>query len=305
MSELQTQPQVIEVGGHNYTIRPFKGSKGLRAMAIVSQLSGKIRPIMREMGEFQTEYRSTNFLRITRDLAETRVIEAKAQKDEYEAWIESQVKDDLFKTQDEERIARSQMNGFMSRVDTWQGYLDGPLRDRDYLDIPQSPSGEEMFMAVFPTVFNYAERQVLQIIGLLLVEDSTLKQWRDSGPDLSPDDGPSHIEQELVKFGEEITDELDLDEVAEMVVVAVEIMATHYKDKADRLGKRLRKVRDKFRTIQEEEMSPTTPKIGTLQKLDSEETNNDSSTSSPEPTDGIQTEPSSKSSGETSSPSMI
>lgn len=64
----------VTIGDTEYTIRPFKGFKFVRAGRIVAQISNQWKAVIEALGEFTREYESLNSLRITRDMARQREV---------------------------------------------------------------------------------------------------------------------------------------------------------------------------------------------------------------------------------------
>lgn len=142
--------------------------------------------------------------------------------------------------------------------------------EQGYMEVPGVPDTGEVIFAVFPSVFEVAETEIIRLLALIAIPNSELKK---------ADEG-DRLDETLDTFGRELLYEGELDQLAELVVIAYEMLGEQFAGKQDRLGKlRLAFLRETSRT--------TT-------------TRSNSSTDSPPPTDGPAAKSSSKSRGRTS-----
>jgi len=143
--------------------------------------------------------------------------------------------------------------------------------DQGFIEIPGVPGIEDIVFAVFPSVFEVAETEIVKLLALIAIPNSELKKA----------DEDDQLDDALTKYGRDLLYEGDLDQLAELVIIAYEMLAEQFAGKQDRLGKlRLAFLRETSQTPQ------------------SSSTN--SSTDSPSATDGPAAKSSSKSRGRTS-----
>ena len=142
--------------------------------------------------------------------------------------------------------------------------------EQGYIEIPGVPDTGEIVFAVFPSVFDVAETEVVRLLALIAMPNSELKAA----------DEADQLDEALSRFGRELLYEGELAELAELVLIAYEMLGEQFAGKQDRLGKlRLAFLRETSRT-------PTTSES--------------SSTVSPRSMDGPAAKSSSKSRGRTS-----
>lgn len=250
----------ITVGDRIYTIEAFRGSKGVRVLAAVAAIGKQAKPVLDEWNTYDRLYRENNSAIITRELAEVRAAQA---------------------PDDESRLH-------------WQRFLDGPLKDRVSVSIPQSPTMDQKLITFFPQFFEMAEDEVTRLLALMLIPNVEMKAARRDGS----------LAEKLQALGEEILDELEIQEMATLILTCVEIIQEQFKDTQDTVGKFRELLASRQPSVdqeQEVENDPRqmTPVVGSVVPQTPSEP---SSTDSPAPMDGPLTESSSENSGLTSMP---
>lgn len=144
------------------------------------------------------------------------------------------------------------------------------FNEQGYMEVPGVPDTGEVIFAVFPSVFEVAETEIIRLLALIAIPNSELKKA----------DEDARLDEALDTFGRDLLYEGELDQLAELVVIAYEMLGEQFAGKQDRLGKlRLAFLRETSRTAT---------------------TKSSSSTDSPSPTDGPAAKSSSKSRGRTS-----
>ena len=227
-AERQTE---FRVGDRVMRVRPFKGSKGVRALAILSRVGDRMPAVWESIAKFEEQYRERNFLTITRDQAEYRVVESQNTIAELEARLSAVPED----ADPEERVALGQLIRAHERSkDDWARMLACPLRERAELRVPQSPSNELRGLAVFPVLWDIAEPEMTALLGLVLIDDDELRQARLDG----------RADEAIAELGARLLDELELDEVADLMMTALEASVERYQGRMGRLGKRAARLRE-------------------------------------------------------------
>lgn len=311
-------PPVYTVGGEDYVIRPFKGSKGVRAFAVLSRLGDRMRPIMEADAEFVRTYSEVNVQRVTRGMGEFRRSQAQADIRDLEIKakeVESVVPEEDTTAEDHEawRDATKQAIalGIEDRqriVEHWTRQLEGPLKEMDHIEIPREPAVPARIANVMMLLWNVAEPEMTMLLGLALIDDKALKEARGT---------PDGAEKAIRDLGLEALDDLYIDQCGEVILSALEVAAARMQSKAGELGNRARalwetwaKTRARATETEDEEQ----PRAGTVESRtfdpDAAKTQEDqptspggsetSSTPSPTDTDGTPTESSSENSGTTS-----
>ncbi len=270
----------VRIGDKIHKIKPFKGSKGVRAFAIISRVSRHIGAVMGAIEEFEREYRQRNDLTITRDLCRYRVAtcqnriaslerdladlapdkidekresltaqlaeavaaeESKPEPTERRTTLERRLKD----LDDAPRV-REHVQVLIAdeeaSIQDWQRMLTGALADTDSITVPKSPSGQQKWMAGFPKVWELAEAEATMLLGLLLIEDDDLKAARDE----------NRAEKAIMDMGEQALDELEVDEVGDLVVTAAEYALHRYRPRMARLGDRVEALQGTLTPSQDE-----------------------------------------------------
>ncbi len=143
--------------------------------------------------------------------------------------------------------------------------------DQGFLEVPGVASTEEVIFKVFPAVFDVAEQEVVRLLALIAIPNSDLRSANE-------DDS---IDEVLERFGRDLLYEGELHELAELVIVAYEMLGEQFAGKEERLGK--------LRALVTGQTVSETPK-------------QTSSTASPPPTGGRAQKSSSRSRGKTSAP---
>jgi hypothetical protein len=129
--------------------------------------------------------------------------------------------------------------------------------------IPQPPSLMEQIIAVFPSVFEVAEGEVLELLALLVMSNSELRKA----------DNEDRVDDALKEKAKEIMFEADLDQMIDLLAMAQEVLQEQFAGKEDKLGKLKSLI---FRGAEEENSDNGTTKPT-------------SSTSSPDITSGTET----------------
>lgn len=144
------------------------------------------------------------------------------------------------------------------------------------IEVPVSPKTWEQVAAVFPSIFGAARDEVVKLLALLTTPNSKLREWDDADT----------VDDELTKAGKALLHDADFDEYVDLIVAAAEVIQEQFKGKSDVVGK--------LAGLWSGQKAKAT---GSRKKPES-------STASPELTDGAEPKPSSGSSGARSSRSV-
>jgi hypothetical protein len=308
----------FRVGDRVYEVRPFKGSKGVRAFAIGSRILEHGKALWEANARFVRDYREVNPLRITRDLANYRIAQQDSRIQDLERQYEREDYEELLKELGQEKLEGAEREKILAdrrlaveqmilasratKAD-WERQLTGPLAEKDEIVVPQDPTWQVQIAALFPLLWKVAEPEMTMLLGLALIPDEEIKKARQEGEGGKPDDV-------IRRFGEDLLDELEIDEIGSMLLASLEVAAERYQSRSGDLGNRLAAFRARYLTAaepkEEEKPSgvPDEPVVGGFEGMEDEEppseSSDSSSTASDGPTDGPQSAPSSELSGATS-----
>lgn len=268
----------VKVGDGEVVIEPFKGYKGARAGRLFGRISRHWPEIVDKMAEFRRGYGEKHYRRITRAMAETRS-------------VADQVTDESLT--DEQR---EELQSVMDRTAAmYQRLLDGELKEKPHVDLPEVPSQAEEIAAVFGDVFKVAEKELLELLALLVTPNRDLKKAYKDG-------GDAAVDALLVEVGDDLLFDADLEDLVALAVEGYEVLRAQLDVKGSAMGKLLSLIGSGGRTTSvPPQPSPTEPEP-TSSTSPSTSTSPDSSTDSPAPTDGAPVESSSELAG-VSSPS--
>jgi hypothetical protein len=234
--------QQVIVGERTLPIPRFTGFKAKRAGAILARL-GRASPELEELAAtFRTRYRERNRLQITRAMAKM------------------------------PRFAREDGSPLFS---------DEDFAGRDYVEIPAEPDGNELLMALFPFVWEKAEPEVVQLLALVLIPNTELRQA----------DLDDQVDDKLRSFGTELLHEGSVEELLEAILIAGDVLREQFRGKRERLGLLMSILRGR-----QDSTETTEARSDSSPTRTSSETS--SSTDSPPPTDGQPSTPSTGSRGE-------
>lgn len=268
----------VKVGDREVVIEPFKGYKGARAGRLFGRISRHWPEIVDKMADFSREYGEKHYKRITRAMAETRS-------------VAETIVDDGELT-GEQRAAMQAAADRMAAV--YQRMLDGELKDKPYVDLPEVPSQAEQIAAVFGDVFEVAEKQLLELLALLITPNKDLKRaYKDAG-----EDGVNTLLQEVA---EDLLFDAELEDLVALTVEGYEVLRKQLDVKGAAMGKLQSLLSSGGRTTSApSQQQPVSSE--TSSTIPSTSTSPGSSTDSPAPTDGAPTGSSSELAG-VSSPS--
>ena len=300
------------IGDSIYTVRSFKGSKGVRAFGIISRiLREKFRPVWEADARFQRDYRELSALKITRGLAHYRVEQANAAIAGLEAEAEAHTAkrdepgEQSLEDHQQEIDERIEAIGHLIRVqeinrDQWQRLLEGALAEVEEIQVPRDPDSQARFAHAFPLLWDVAEDEMTMLLGLALIPDEDLKAARQEG-------GSEAAETAIRDLGLEALDYLEMDEIAGLMLSVAEVAVERAGGVGGDLGKRWATLQERLWPSRTEEEAETPnlkeePTVGTFVGHEEEPPSGseNSSTDSPADTTGPPSESSLANSGATS-----
>lgn len=259
----------VKLGDREVVIEPFKGYKAKRVGRLVARLSKHVPEFIDQMAEFRRDYATKHYRRITKGMALQRA-------------IPNTVEDD--KIPEDQRAA---LQASLDRVAAgYQALLDGELQDKDHVDLPEEPSGQEVVLAVFGKAWDIAEEETLEVLALLVAPNADLRQaYRDDG-----------VEEYLKDLADDLMFDANVEDLVELAVVGVETIRAQFAGKAGAVGKLISLLSST------DQATPESPSPAAQQETPTTSTppSPSSSTDSPEPTGGAPDERSSELAGASS-----
>lgn len=150
---------------------------------------------------------------------------------------------------------------------------DEDFEGKKYVELPRSPSKAQMFASVFPQIMEAAEGDVMTLFALVLAPNKELEEADENDA----------VDEYLKKSTKALLHEAFADQLLDAAIVVAQVLADQFANKIDEVGKAAASLQG--------QMSP-----------EANSTNSpESSTDSPTPTDGNETESSTGSSGANSS----
>lgn len=157
-----------------------------------------------------------------------------------------------------------------------------------YVDLPGVPSAEERLMFAFPRAFRLAREEVTKLLALIVISNDDLRNGDIAGD----------VEERLEKLGQELIHGGEVGEIVELLAATVD----HVKGQLAQHGEAVGKLRDFLRRASSQDpQEDTEDRKTTVEPMRVVAEQPPSSTSSPAPTDGDETEPSTALTGATSS----
>ena len=146
----------IEVGGESRPLEPFSTGKVGQMIRLASQLGKEWAAIQNAVTDYRRTYGEENKVITTRDMVFDRMEYC---RDMLAAATTDEAKEE-----------------WTAVIAGWQRRLDGPLKDKDSMELPGEPTGQEVAGAVVPTAFQEAEPLIIRLLGLVVAKDADLKR---------------------------------------------------------------------------------------------------------------------------------
>lgn len=166
----------------------------------------------------------------------------------------------------------------MAKLPRFQRTIDGETRplftEEDFaqaggaIKVPQDPPRQEVILAVFPLAFKHVEKQLVELLALVIAPNSELQREDESGT----------VDEYLTREGKRLLHEATIDQLLELAVAAIEQVSAALA--GDSLGKAVAAATGRQQEPQE---TPVTATPEPTQRSTPE-----SPTGSPEPTAGVE-----------------
>lgn len=196
----------VEIGGDARPIPPFCTAKIGQMFRVAASLGKEWAAVQNAVAEFRRGYAETNKVRTTRDEVAERL---EAARDMVEAASSDEARAEW------ESVAKG-----------WQRRLDGPLKDRDAIELPVEPTWQEIAGAVVPAAFEEAEPLVVSLLGLLAITNDELFEA----------DKQARRDEAVRELGMDIYYKSTPDEALELLNVGFELFLGDTEARRKRLG---------------------------------------------------------------------
>lgn len=229
------------IGDRTIEVRPFKAYKATLALEYLGEIGNAFPGIVQELALFDREYAKANAIEIPR------------------ATFEWRYPDDAKRVSEE----------------AWQ-------QSGGRVIMPAEPSGWEQFMHMFPKVYGEARQHVIDLITVVVIPDSDFEKWDAEG-------GEEQVDVEVQARRKTLLHEAELDQLVDLLAVTWEVLQKQFEGKAEAIRTGLRSVAGSLGVEIKED--------GTVAKSETEEQTDDPDRESP-----ASEEPTSESDSSTGSP---
>lgn len=243
----------VQIGDRQVPVPPFNGRKVILAARAIQQITKRVPDITSRMAEFSRRYSQENATVITRDMA--------------------------------------------LAIPTWREPL-AHVTDEQWserggtLTIPATPGFGEQIAAIFPDLLDAAEGEVLRLLALAVIPNSDLARAAAEGD----------VKGALAKESDRILDEASLTQLVELADATAQMIRDELEANRDPLsrlrGLVLRDAKEQDETpvedvpVEDRPVEEASDAFRQAMMEAQDQKQQDSFTSSPEPTDGPQAEPS-------------
>lgn len=258
----------VTIGGQVRTIEKFSGRKVAVSIKVLKRLATTYKTFTDEMADFRKDYAEKRPVRLTVGQVAMNVAELRGA-------IGSAASDPELEPDVKERAVRD----LTETANAYQSLLDGPLKERDFVERPGIPTAEEQMYAAIPLLMENADEELAKLLGLALMTNHEVGEARKAG----------NLDEKMDTIGNDALDVGDIDECIEAIGAAAEMLLGDLRSRKERLGK----IGALFRIEAEEEgEAQESQTTATLTSTSGRPTG---STDSPAPTDGTPTTPSTES----------
>jgi hypothetical protein len=210
----------IEVNGSQITVERFTLTKGMRVITLLQLIQRMVPDITKEIAAFRREYAADNIIELDRVQAKMRYGPTPILNDA----------GDVEKTPDGGVLTIPSPIDRMSEAD-WE-------RSGQTLKLRQSPSNEEIMLAMFPMVWEHAQAPVLRLLALVAMPNADVERYAA----VSGDELWAKVDQ----FASSVIAPAYLEEIMELAVTAAEQVEGQVMTKAKSLGDRVGKLAGLF-----------------------------------------------------------
>lgn len=204
----------VQIHNRQVEIQRFTLRKAMRVITLLGIIEKQIPEFTRLAAEYRREYRAANVLEMDR---------AQARLEYGERPVVDENGNVVFREDGSVATLPSLLDS-MSEQD-WE-------RSGQKLRFHQSPSGNEVLLAVFPQMYEQAEQPILRLLALVAMSNDDVTKYVADGT----------IWDEVDRFAEEVIAPALLEEVMELAVAAAEEVEGQVMQKAQKLEGRLGKL---------------------------------------------------------------
>lgn len=290
----------VKVGDEEITLEPFSGRKAIRVIRTIEHITKGVPAILDRWADFTREYEARNVTEMDRATAR-------------HYYRPDPVMDEVPIMDGDGNVLVDALGQVLVRrtakLDDDNRPVMGPdplghMTDEDWaasgntLRLPKSPGTEEQIAAIFPMAMELAEKEVTELLALLVMSNAELKRKARDGS----------LKDYLEERADEILDAPATD-LIELAVAAGEMVDDQFTSKVKQLGDRLpnalRLLGIKNRSQTEKRPEESLSSEATTSSDSSSETKPISSTDSPLPTGGTSEPRSTEAAGSSSPTSLV
>ncbi len=202
----------VEIGGQARPVPPFSTAKIGQMFRVAASLGSEWAAIQHATAEYRQQYAATHKVTTTRDEVAERL----------------EVARDMVGAATSD-AARAEWESVAAG---WQRRLDGPLKDKDAIELPLEATWQEIAGHVIPSAFEDAEPLIKSLLGLLVI----------SNDELFEADKADRRDQAIRELGLEVYYQSTPDEALELLNVGFEMFLGDTEARRENLGK----LRDRF-----------------------------------------------------------
>jgi hypothetical protein len=207
----------IEVHDRQITVERFTVTKGLRILTLLQLIQKMVPQISNEIADFKREYAASNVIELDRVQAKMRYGPTPIIDEHGDVVRDSATGEVLTVASPIDRMTEAD----------WE-------RSGQILRLRQSPSNEEMLLAVFPLVYEHAQAPLMRLLALVAMPNADIERYAQvSGEKLW---------EEVDEYARQVIGPAYLEQVMELAVTAAEQVEGQVMDKVRGLGDRVGKL---------------------------------------------------------------
>lgn len=153
----------------------------------------------------------------------------------------------------------------MSKLERWKGFTKEDFDEAEHatgvrvIEIPAPMSDGEQIMQALPALLEQARREIVRLFAILIIPNAELRE---------ADESDEAVEDALDKYKNLILYDAEIDQLADLILMAQEVLADQLGNRQERLGKLIGTIVTALRRTR----TPILPSPGTLQTEETEET---------------------------------
>lgn len=210
----------IEVNGSQVTVERFTLTKGMRVITLLQLIQKMVPDITKEIARFRREYAEDNVVALDRVQAKMRFGPQPIVDDDGDVQLDAQ-------------------GGVLTIPSAIDRMSEQDWERSDHtLKLRQSPSNEEIMLAMFPMVWEHAQAPVLRLLALVAMPNAEVERYAAKSGD--------ELWAQVDDFASRVIAPAYLEEVMELAVTAAEQVEGQVMTKARSLGDRVGKLAGLF-----------------------------------------------------------